>query len=228
MRNWLYASFVASIGLIIANTAHAHISIASGPAVANQSQEIAFGVGHGCAGADTYSVKVHIPPAITSLRPMDSLFGRAAIERDMTGAITGVTWTKDPADVLPADEQFYKMTIRMRIPDAPFTMMYFHVTQVCRDAMGTETVVEWEALPGQKGEPAAELVILPARSLGWNKFMVVPHVHDVAPFFKDAQIVWAGTAAFSANANTTELIAREPGTTVLSEIEENTEIWVKY
>jgi len=41
-------------GILLAPAiASAHISVASGPGFANTTQEIVFGVGHGCAGADT-------------------------------------------------------------------------------------------------------------------------------------------------------------------------------
>lgn len=228
MSDWKSAALSISVSLLSASTAYAHVSITSGPATANTTQEVTFGVGHGCAGADTYSIQVHLPATITSVRPVDSPFGRPVLTKDMAGVVTAVTWTKDQADVLLADEQYYKLTLRMRIPDAPFTVTYVHVTQVCRDAMGVESVVEWEALPDGAGEPAAELVIVPARVQGWNKYTVASQVVDLATFFKEAQIVWAGNAAFSTNATTTELIAREPGVTALSQVEAGTEIWVKY
>jgi len=53
------------------------------------------------------------------------------------------------------------------------------------------------------------------------------HVHDLT-VFKDAAIVWAGTAAYSPNAHIMGLIQQEPDTQVLDAIHPGTEIWVKY
>ena len=95
--------------------------------------------------------------------------------------------------------------------------------------------VEWKALPeevaaapkGEEPEPAPALVILPARSAGWNKFTVPSKVTDLS-IFKDALIVWAGDAAYSANPATADRIKEEDGVTELTEIAAGTDIWVKY
>jgi hypothetical protein len=96
-------------------------------------------------------------------------------------------------------------------------------------------VVDWKALPeeiaaakmGEEPEPAPALVILPARSPGWNKFTVTNKVTDLS-IFKDAQIVWAGDAAYSGNPATADQIKSEEGVTELKEIAAGTEIWVKF
>jgi hypothetical protein len=98
-----------------------------------------------------------------------------------------------------------------------------------------ESVVEWKALPdeiaaaqkGEEPEPAPALAILPARAPGWNKFTVAQKVTDLS-VFKDALIVWAGDAAYSANPATADQIKSEDGVTELKEIATGAEIWVKY
>ncbi|MES1173411.1 MAG: DUF1775 domain-containing protein, partial [Myxococcales bacterium] len=94
---------LAAIAALVSTTAHAHISIASGPAFANASQEVTFGVGHGCEGADTYRVQVEIPAGVTSVRPETSDFGQADVELDAAGTVVAVTWTKPEASVLDKD-----------------------------------------------------------------------------------------------------------------------------
>jgi hypothetical protein len=47
-------------------------------------------------------------------------------------------------------------------------------------------------------------------------------------FFGDAQIVWKGTAAFSANPTTAGLIAGTSGVTALTSIAAGDVIWVKH
>jgi periplasmic copper chaperone A len=222
-----------SVALLPAVVA-AHVSIASGPGFANTTQEITFGVGHGCAGADTYRVRVTIPAGVTSVRPLRSDFGKVSVEKDAAGTIVAVSWQKADADALEADLAYYKLVIRLKVPDQPFKTIFFPALQTCRAADTTTSTVDWKMLPtdpivdGGTDEPAPALVILPARRPGWNKYVVAQAVPDVATVFGDAQIVWKGTAAYSANPTTTELIASTPGVTALTALAANDEIWVKY
>lgn len=229
-----YISTAATaIGLVaLGDVAEAHVSLA-GPGFAKQNQVLKFSIGHGCEGADTFRLEVAIPKEVTSVRGMPSTFGKAEVKKDDTGVVTAVVWTKD--DVLPGDDAFYEMSIRIGVPDLPFTTLYFPAKQSCRAADGTESVVDWKALPeevaaakmGEEPEPAPSLVILPPRSPGWNKYTVTNAVKDMT-IFKDALIVWAEDAAYSSNPNTAEQIKGEKGVTELKEIAAGTEIWVKY
>lgn len=238
MRTALPLTFAAAAATLLASSAaKAHISV-SGPAFAGATHEAVFGVGHGCDGADTYRVKVQIPSGVTSVRPIDSVFGKAVLEKDSEGNVKAVVWTKLPGDVLPADTNYYNLAVRFKVPDTPFKTLYFPTIQTCRTADGTETTAEWTATSGDHdshggdtGEaaehPAPALLILPPRMPGWNKYTVNEHVHDLS-VFKDALIVWAGKAAYSPNPVTQSLIEAEPDTEVLTMIHPGTEIWVKY
>jgi len=53
-------------------------------------------------------------------------------------------------------------------------------------------------------------------------------VPDLSVFFNDAQIVWKGAAAYSANPATTDLIKATSGVSGLSSLAANDEVWVKY
>jgi periplasmic copper chaperone A len=212
-------------GALYATPAFAHVDVV-GPGIAGSRQIVKFTVGHGCAGADTVGVQIHLPSEITAVRALPSAFGGdPLVATSSAGVPTSVLWRKTSARA--ADDGFYELEMRITIPDRPFTAIYFKSTQTCRDAMGMETTVEWEALPGEQGEPAAELYILPQRYPGWNKLTVPAELDDLS-IFDDAQIVWAGEAAYSKNPATMELIAAEPGVTVLSMIPAGTQIWVKY
>ena len=81
------------------------------------------------------------------------------------------------------------------------------------------------AAPSRAGAGAGGAAGAPA---GWNKYIVAAAVPDVAALFGDAQIVWKGTAAYSANPTTAELIGATPGVTALTALAANDEIWVKY
>jgi uncharacterized protein YcnI len=228
----------AALGLaataLVAGGAQAHITIASPTAFANTTQEITFSVGHGCSGADTARVRVEIPAGVTSVRPETSDFGKTSVEKDATGAITAVVWQKADADVLESDTQYYKLVVRLKIPNLPFTTVLFPAHQTCRAPDGTVTTVDWSALPGDpapatgEATPAPGVSVIPARATGWNKLVVPQDVPALAAFFADAQIVWKGAAAYSANPAIVELIAATPGVTSLTSLTANDTVWVKY
>jgi periplasmic copper chaperone A len=226
MRVLSSAAIAAFVLVSGAATARAHVSLSSGPAFANKSQKITFGVGHGCEGADTASVRVDIPAGITSVRAMTSDFGKPMFIKDVSNNITAVVWTKADAEVLPEDLGFYDITLRARVADVPFTTIVWKVTQTCKLTDGTVLPpVVWEGVDG----PA--LKVVPARLTGWNKFVVGRAVvaADLPGYFGDAQIVWRGAAAYSPNANIMAQIGTTAGVTVLNaDLAPNDEIWVKY
>src|SRR5689334_19805780 len=76
MRRPIEAILFGAAFSLVSAMATAHITITSGPGFANATQIIKFGVGHGCDGLDTYSVKVEIPADVTGVRAMPSDFGR--------------------------------------------------------------------------------------------------------------------------------------------------------
>lgn len=228
-RQFLSAALAGIVALASA-IAEAHVSITSGPAFANTSQEVAFGVGHGCEQADTYRVQVEIPAGVSSIRPETSDFGQVDVETDAAGAVVSVTWTKADSSVLKADSQYYKLLLRLKAPDQPFTTVYFPTRQTCRSADGTEKVVDWVGLDESDSsvEPAPALRVVPARFPGWNKFTAATSVDDLKDFFGDAEIVWVGSKAYSINPTTTELIAATDGVSPLTSIAAGESIWVKY
>lgn len=216
-------------GALCAADASAHIAVSSGAAAANKTQDVTFTVAHGCTGADTYKLKLDIPAGVTAVRPMRSDFGKVAVDKDVAQNVTAVTWQKADADALDADISYYKLTVQLKVPDKPFTQIFFPVHQTCRAADGTKSVVDWIALPGQAGEPAAALTLVPARLPGWNRYVNMEHLSDLSVYFSDAQIVWKGTAAWSPNPSTQSLIKTTPGVGELTGgIHPDDEIWVRY
>lgn len=212
---------------------HAHVSLTSGPGYANQSQVLTFGVGHGCEGADTVRVEVSIPKEVTTVRALPSAWGDPQITADDAGLVTKVTWSKDKPRA--KDDAYYQLSLRIKVPDAAFSTVYFPAKQVCRAADGKESTVDWAALPGdatqapagEEASPAPELKILPVRYPGWNKITLKADVTDLK-VFDDAQIVWQGDAAYSGNPTTLDQIKTEAGVSVLTELKAGAEIWVKY
>jgi uncharacterized protein YcnI len=216
-------SLAAALGcLVSASLAHAHISLSAASPYANATVEANFNVGHGCEGLDTYSVKIRIPNGVTGLR---------------VGDVTAVTYTKAQSAVRAADDAFYKLVLRFKLPNTPFTTLYFPTTQLCKSSDGnTSKSTEWvgmgEPSPdagADAPEPAPALAILPTRVPGWNKYKAGDGA-ALKPdtWFKDALIVWADDAAYSANPNTAAQIKAEEGVAALESISSGTEFWVKY
>lgn len=232
LRKFLVPGLATCSMLSLATAALAHVSVA-GPAFAGKSQVLTFGVGHGCEGADTFRIEVAIPEEVTTLRALPTAWGDAVLTKNDAGIVTSVVWTK--SEVRDEDDQYYQFGIRIGVPDAPFTTLYFPATQTCRTAAGEESTVEWAALPedvaaapeGEEVPEAPALLILPPRVAGWNKYTVENKVEDLS-VFDDAQIVWAGDAAYSTNPETMALISSEDDVDELTEIEAGAEIWVKY
>ncbi|RKG72839.1 DUF1775 domain-containing protein [Corallococcus terminator] len=230
----------AVAGSLFSTAAFAHAAVAGPtPPYAGVSFDADFTVSHGCDGADTSRVKVTIPAGVTGVRPVDSTFGKAEVEKDGAGNVTAVTWTRAPGDVRAADTHYFHLGLRAKLPAKPFTTVFFPTEQTCRSAAGVETTVGWTGTGGgghshdtdagtaPAENPAPSLFLLPTRLPGWNQYTVEEHVHDLT-VFKDAHIVWSGTQAYSFNPVTQALIEKEPGTQPLTEIHPGTVIWVKY
>jgi periplasmic copper chaperone A len=220
-------------GLVGAELAEAHVSISSGPAVANKSQKITFSVGHGCEGFDTVRVTVDIPAGISSVRPLRSDFGKPSLTTNDAGEVTAVTWEKPESERLAGDFAYYELTLRARVGEVAFTTILFTVRQTCIDANGDEVTVVWDEPPGGEGNTASSLVVVPARQSGWNRYVLAPKTTileaAIPAYFGDAQIVWRGTAAYSSNANTLALIGITPGVTTLTgDLQAGDELWVRY
>lgn len=216
---------------VSATLAHAHVSLISGPAQANKSQKITFGVGHGCDGADTVKVRVEIPAGVSSVRALHSDFGKPTIE-GTAAAVTAVVWTKADADLLGEDYGYYEITLRARVADVPFTSIMFKVFQTCRTTAGVETTVAWDQPEGSTtGEPGPVMNVVPSRITGWNKYTLATAVPfaKVPTYFGDAQIVWKGNSAYSPNAAVMPLITTTPGVSAMtSDLAAGDVIWVKY
>lgn len=222
------AAVISGAVLLISSLASAHVSISSGPAVVDQSQVVTFGVGHGCEGPDTYTVRIEIPVGVTSVRPEPSTFGKASVEKDGSGVVTAVVWQKADADLVAGDTQYYRLNVRFKTPNAPFTTLNFPARQTCKVPGGATSVVDWNSTTAGVGEPAPTLKLVPAHKPGWNKVPVPVAIADLSVYFSDAEIVWKGNAGYSANAETVALIAGTEGTSPLTALAAGDEIWVKY
>lgn len=227
---FLSCAATAALVTIVASTASAHVSLSTPVLLANKSQKITFGIGHGCEGLDTFRITVDVPADVTSLRGLKSDLGVPTITTDVDG--THVTWEKAVEDVRDGDDQYYEVTLRAKLPNTPFTQLQWNVHQVCLDADDNEVLVDWDDAPGEGANEAPIMTLLPqAKLTGWNKFTMPAAIaqDDVPKFFGDAQIVWSGTEAYSANPAVVEMIAATAGVTPMtSGLASGAVVWVKY
>ncbi|MGH9886803.1 MAG: hypothetical protein ACREBE_14830, partial [bacterium] len=158
---------VSGISLLvfcIPSVAAAHITISSGPAIANKSgQKVTFAVNHGCTAAgnkklDTLSFQVDIPAGIdpASVRAMPSDFAAKPEVIKDGASVTSVKWSRNADDLQNDDLAYYEVTLRLKVMDVPFTKIPFVITQVCRPPGGTmldDVTVIWTGPPSE-AEPS--------------------------------------------------------------------------
>lgn len=217
---------IIGLGLAtLAPVASAHIgvvNIAPPFAIATKTYQLILAIPHGCETTvngtattlDTYKFEVAIPAGFTGVRPIiDSVFGRPVITKDGTGAVTNLVWTKTPALNNTTDDQSYRIAIQGVPPNAPFTTIQFNAKQYCKNPVdgGADIVTDWANFPGTGGttsNQSPKVKVYPLRAPGWNKYNLAAGnekntaadvVGFMTDFFSDAQIVWVGKAAFSAN-----------------------------
>lgn len=224
-----YMAPLTAVLWLFAGTAAAHVA-ADGPAVAGENQVLSFSIGHGCEGDDTVRLEITIPEEVTGVRAMRSLPGEQGniqLNTNDAGIVTSVVWTKGEARAAD-DLRYTGISIRASMPDSPpFTTLLFPAQQTCLAEDGTESTVDWAAAPGETGNPAPSVTLLPAKAPGWNQYETTVAIDDLS-VFDGAEIVWVGDAAYSANPTLMGMIESEDGVSVLSTIESGSTIWVKY
>ena len=208
----LFASF--SLSIVLLSNAHAHVSFVSNNAYPGKSYIATAVIPHGCEDLnavkhDTIEIAISIPAGFTGVRPADSTFGPATVEKDVDGNVTRLIWTKAAAAL------FIQVSFRGTLPNAPLTTLELETTQTCEG----NTTKTWS------GVDAPKLRILPARAPGWNKYTAQSAIDAsmLNSFFSDAQIVWSDNAAYSANPVTDSLITNK-----LNAIPQGAVYWVKY
>jgi hypothetical protein len=241
-------------------------------AIANTSNEIQFNIPHGCvatetapafvgANLDTTKIEITVPAAIVaattaaSLRgAMGGVFGAvSAAPVDANGAVK-LTWTKKTgaageANYAASDNQFYKVSVRMKLPnlasasDTAIKKFQFLVTQTCSSA-GTDFVMDW----GSANSPS--LLVFPDRRKGFNLYTLdASALADFSAtgagtlgtklngYFGDAAIVWLGKSGYSANFDTSRKIQSlvsqdgaysELGARPAASVTASDSLWVKY
>jgi uncharacterized protein YcnI len=236
----IVSSIVLLSGLMASEWALAHVSFlkdVNNIPSTGKSIVATLNVPHGCHDTanksyDTNKIEVKMPQDVqlSSIMPVHSTFGKVKIVKDNAGKITSLIWEQKAEDVQTEASHFYQVSFRVTLSKittagtvalTPFTTLGFETIQYCGD--NDQLYEEWA------GADTPTLYVVPARSLGWNKY-IVPSVLDLTGtgknFFTDAAIVWKDKEGYSINSNTLELIKKNA--TELKQIPAGSTVWVKY
>ena len=131
-----------------ASPAVAHITLETAAAPAGSYYKAVFRVSHGCSGAPTTAIRVRIPDGAASVKPQPKPGWQLAIVKAApkdgghashaghghAGAVAEIAWTGGPL----ANEHYDEFVLRLKLPDAPGTVLRFPVVQTC-----TEGELRW-------------------------------------------------------------------------------------
>ena len=138
--------------LLLAQTAHAHVTLEQRSATAGSYQKLTFRVGHGCQGSATRAITVVMPEGVGAAKPMPKQGWKIAISP------TEITWTGGP---LP-DEYYDEFSMQVKLSQEP-GKRYFKVVQAC-----VKGSMAWDELPGEANvklkAPAPVLDVLPSEA----------------------------------------------------------------
>ncbi len=150
------AILIAALTAAATTPALAHVNLEPAQAAANTTVQVGFRIGHGCGTSPTTAVKIRIPAGVTAVQPQPKAgwtltviraqapaSAAPAPDQPATAPVAEVHWT---GGTLPVE--FYDtFFLRMRLPAAPNTTVYFPVVQEC-----VTGVHRWIDVP-QAGQP---------------------------------------------------------------------------
>lgn len=185
MKTILASSAFAAL-LALASGASAHVSLQQPLAQSASPYRAVFTVGHGCEGAATSALTVHIPAGFTAVRPQPKPGWRVSVRRD------AVEWSAATSQaVLPGTE--HGEFVLAGILPAATGPMWFRVVQHCGQA-----ALDWSEVPAQGTStsglkaPAVLLQVVSARDFA--QAALLPKVEGA--WVRSAVPGQQGTAAF--------------------------------
>jgi len=147
-RLLLLSTASASLAIIAASPASAHIDPDPTEAQAGSSLSIAFTVEHGCDGSPTTQLDMRLPAGVTQASP-DAVDGWDGSIDDNVVTFAGGS--------LPDDVEG-TFSVTMTLPPTPDTTVYFPFVQRCE-----EGEIRWIGIPAEPGdeldEPAPALLL---------------------------------------------------------------------
>lgn len=162
------------LAVLLAGTAHAHVTLDQPAAPAGSSYRAAFKIGHGCDGAATTAITVTLPEGLRGAKPMPKPGWTLTTTRrplkapyeshgkPVTDELAEVRWTAStPADALP-DAWYDEFVLRTSLPAEPGEL-FFAVRQVCTQGEWNWAEKASAATPKPRA-PAVKLLVQPAAS----------------------------------------------------------------
>ena len=126
----------AALALLAGTAARAHVTLEQQSADAGSTHKAVFRIGHGCAGAATHTVVVHLPEGLPAARPMPKA-GWALERQPADGPTRQIAWRGGP---LP-DGFYDEFVLQLRLPPQPGPL-WFRVEQHCEGG-----AVDWAEVP---------------------------------------------------------------------------------
>lgn len=136
----------------------AHIVLENKSATAGTSYKAVFQVGHGCNGAATTAIAVHIPQGFQAAKPYPKAGWAISIDADKL-----VTWTALTKEAVLQNAHFDEFILRGKLPEASGPL-WFKVLQTCENASNdwAEVPVTGVSTKGLKSPAALLEVTAPA------------------------------------------------------------------
>ena len=145
MSNAGYSLFLATIAMLAASSASAHITLENGQATIGSYYKAVFAVPHGCAGSVTTKLRVQIPDGVIDVKPMpkpgwnvEVVKGKYATPYDFHGAKVSegakeIVWSGGKL----ADDNYDEFVINTYLTATlkPDTVLYFPTVQECEQGV---------------------------------------------------------------------------------------------
>jgi uncharacterized protein YcnI len=149
MRKFILSGVAASIGIVAATCAIAHVGLAvDGAAAPGSTNLFGFGPGHGCGTSPTTALRIQIPAGIENVKPVAKPGWDIDILTGADGAVTEISFT---GGNLPNEwYDVFWLRARVNAEAVPETHIYFPVIQEC-----VEGANNWIAIPVE-GQPEPE------------------------------------------------------------------------
>lgn len=156
--------------------ASAHVGVDQDEIVAGQTTTLAFGIGHGCEGSPTTSMRFQVPESIVNAQPFVKPgwtieTERAALETPLESAhgdpqtdrVAVIAFSAADGSAVPNDLRD-TFSIRFTAPEEPGTL-YFKVVQGC-EAGENAWIEEWDGTGEEPDSPAPTVRVVAAGDAG--------------------------------------------------------------
>jgi uncharacterized protein YcnI len=144
------SNIVIAATMLVASSAHAHITLENRQATVGSGYKAVFAVPHGCAGSATIKIRIQIPEGVIAVKPMpkpgwslETVKGKYSTPYDYHGTtlsegVKEVMWSGGKL----ADDNYDEFVLSTFLTGSlkPNTTLYFPVVQECEQ--GTSRWIE--------------------------------------------------------------------------------------